>query len=146
MRATGVLYLDDGQTYDFEKGSFIWRRFDWTTQADGSHALRSIDESARRAAAATASSVSSVSSVSKGKNSFAESIADVRVERIVVLGLEKEPRSIRAGENGEPVQFSWSSGISAAGSKLSFTSSKASELVIKDPKVLIADDFVIEIK
>jgi mannosyl-oligosaccharide alpha-1,3-glucosidase len=137
-RATGVLYLDDGQTFDFEKGSFIWRRFTWTSKADGSHVLSSEDESARRSSDKT-----SILPASGSKNTFAQAIKDVRVERVVVLGLDKEPKSIKAG--GKSVDFSWSAGTSAAGSKLSLTAAKASELIIRDPKVLISEDFSVEI-
>ncbi|KDN46968.1 glycoside hydrolase family 31 protein [Tilletiaria anomala UBC 951] len=151
-RATGVLYLDDGQTYEHERGSFIWRRFSWRTDAaQGTHVLAATDESVRRGA----------SSAPHAANAFAQAIKDVRVERIVVLGLEKEPRSIRlvrgGGSNGDgdaaqrSIQWKWSRGATASsGKKLSSllgdSESKASELVIKDPGALITEDFVIELQ
>ncbi|EPQ26732.1 uncharacterized protein PFL1_05711 [Pseudozyma flocculosa PF-1] len=154
VRAQGSLYLDDGQTYDYEQGDFVWRRFRWSSDpAAGSHALESVDETQLKAQSADVVLADSKQVAPYSTtNQFAESIRDVRVERIVVLGLEKEPKTIRirGGRNdGHEVEWTWKAGVAASGkggSSFGFGtgSSAASELVIKDPSVLIRDNWTIE--
>jgi hypothetical protein len=73
-----------------------------------------------------------------GKGSFIEAIGTVRIEKIVVLGLEKSPKSIKVGE--ESIPFVWNSGVGASGSIMG---GKSSELIVKDPKVLLVQDWQI---
>lgn len=152
-RAEGILYLDDGQTFEYEKGAFVWRRFIFETRTDGSHALSSFDETARRGKAATGSSTGwsttsedSVALYDPTNNSWAQQISDVRVERVVVLGLDKAPKSVRVKGTEEELVWEWTSGTSAAGSKVAFggKAGRASELVIKDPRVKVTLDWEID--
>ena len=129
VRATGKLYLDDGDTYGYEAGDYIWKRFEWHTAANNRHSLYAVDE---------ASSSTQVSTTVRPRKdgSFVKAIADVRVERIVVLGLDKAPKTVKVG--AQSLDFTWSGGVSASGSLLGGTASK---LVVKDPKVLISQDW-----
>jgi alpha 1,3-glucosidase len=137
LRATGKLYLDDGDTYDYEGGDFIWRRFEWHTSSnDKSHSLSSKDETSLSQASSDTTQLSSA--VKSGKGSFIEAIGTVRIEKIVVLGLEKSPKSIKVGE--ESIPFVWNSGVGASGSIMG---GKSSELIVKDPKVLLVQDWQI---
>jgi alpha 1,3-glucosidase len=137
LRATGKLYLDDGDTYDYENGDSIWRNFEWHTTSNGkSHSLSSKDETSSHLSPNTSQLSTKVKEV--GKGAFVDAISDVRVEKIVVLGLEKSPKAVKVGS--ESLAFTWSSGVSASGSIMG---GKASELVVKDPKVLLVQDWEI---
>lgn len=137
LRAIGKLYLDDGDTYNYESGDFVWKRFEWHTESNRKkHSLRSTDESTHSSSDSTQVSAPVKS---RGNDNFVKSISDVRIERLVILGLEEAPKAIKVG--GESLQFTWTSGVSASGSLLG---GKASELVVKDPKVLVVQDWDIQ--
>ncbi|KAN0062719.1 glucosidase II [Thecaphora frezii] len=150
LRAQGSLYLDDGQTYDYEKGDFVWRRFRWLTDAEsGKHTLQSVDE-ARIKASSDDLIVADTKQITAyaADNGFAESIRDVRVEKLVVLGLDKEPKSIRIqgdGSEAHMVEWTWKAGAAASGkgSGFGFGTTTASELIVKNPAVLIRDDWTL---
>ncbi|MCO5592469.1 hypothetical protein L7F22_046471 [Adiantum nelumboides] len=137
VRAKGRLYLDDGQTYADEEGDYVWKEFEWredSSALDGSATIVSKDVEG------SSSAGTDVSASSRGsKDAFRKSITDVRVERVVVLGLDKAPRSIKTSEG--PVDFTWKKGSSAS----SKAGGKASVLVIKDPKVKIVEDWTIHL-
>ena len=61
----------------------------------------------------------------------------MRVEKVVVLGLEKKPSSVKVG--GENVEFEFVAGEAASSKK----EGTASVLIIKDPKVTIVSDWEI---
>jgi alpha 1,3-glucosidase len=141
LRATGKLYLDDGDTYAYESGDYLWRKFEWHTAANGkSHSLHSKDESSKppHGTSPPDTSRQDLSVKTKTTGVFVEAISGVRVEKIVVLGLDKPPKEIKVGSASIP--FTWTSGVSASGSLLG---GKSSELVVKDPKVLVVQDWEI---
>ncbi|CAO1625705.1 unnamed protein product [Parajaminaea phylloscopi] len=162
VRAEGVLYLDDGQTYHYRDGAFVWRRFTFESHPDGRHTIRSRDETALRASAArgqtdasTTTSISTVASPSyDASNEFAQAIKDVRVEKIVVLGLEgtasKRFAINVAGALAEgtaqasPLSSVYTDGEHASNQK-GKAGKNASRLVIKDPKALVTGDWSIDI-
>ncbi|KAJ7935332.1 glycoside hydrolase family 31 protein [Mycena leptocephala] len=135
--ARGELYLDDGVSYSHEKGQFVWREFSAATakktvrlttknlgvekkdQAVDGVALTSYDQS----------------------NAYAKTIADVRVEKIVVEGLAGKPTSVKV-EGGKELVWEYTSGIAAGGKG----EGVASVLTIKDPKVLVVKDWAVVIQ
>lgn len=148
VRAHGTLYLDDGQTYDYEDGHFVWRRFEWSSTSSTTHTLRSIDEAAHSLADPhLVLGDEKQLREYKSTNAFAQSISHVRVEKLVILGLDKEPKSIKIpGSKAEKLSWTWKSGL-AAGSKpssLHLGPTTASELIVKDPAVSIVEDWSIE--
>lgn len=151
LRAEGYLYLDDGQTYDFEKGDFIWRKFEFSDHDDrNGYVLRSSDEHSNRQTSRSSSSTDEkkeLVSYDSENNSFSKAISEVRVEKVVILGLEKSPQKVRVGGSkgsgeGEEVEFKWIDGTSSNGKK---KKGKSSELILKDPKVLVWKDWEIHL-
>jgi alpha 1,3-glucosidase len=69
------------------------------------------------------------------KNAYAQSIKNVGVERVRVLGLEKAPSSVTVG--GKAVQFEWEKGAPKA------KEARAHVLTIKNPGVKVIDDWEI---
>ncbi|CAG8768555.1 14417_t:CDS:1, partial [Dentiscutata heterogama] len=74
-KANGSLYLDDGETYDYEKGQFVHLQFTFSNRTLISKSLTLLKND---------------------KNLYAQSINSVRVERIIVLGLDLKPKSVFA--------------------------------------------------
>lgn len=135
--AKGELYLDDGETYANLEGEFIWREFTAsTTRKSKGIQIVSRDLGIIPGNKAVDAEISTYNP----SNSFSKSIRDVRVERVVVLGLSKQPKEIKL--NGEKVlEWTFEAGV-IAGSKKEGT---ASILTIKDPAVRIVEDWVIDI-
>lgn len=158
IRATGLFYLDDGQSYHYKDGAFVWRRFTFESHGDGRHKIRSQDETALRSAAGVVESTTAVASRATpsydANNEFAQAIQDVRIEKIVVLGLDassKHAFDITVEGNlseglaqGSALPYVFTPGQSA-NQKPAKTAKRASRLVIKDPKTLIKGDWSIEI-
>ncbi|PWN26815.1 alpha-glucosidase II precursor [Jaminaea rosea] len=165
--ATGVLYLDDGQTYHYKTGAYVWRRFDLERTKEGEYELRSRDEAALRQEAAGSSSAVSTTKGNTdashvppydASNEFATAIKDVRVEKVVILGLpgdEQVSFSIEASgdisggsKSAGAISSTFTPGVAAQPAKKKTkggAEGTASRLVIKDPKVLVRGDWTIKI-
>ncbi|BEI93691.1 uncharacterized protein CcaverHIS019_0601500 [Cutaneotrichosporon cavernicola] len=115
QNAEGQLYLDDGETFAWESGAFVHRGLEFK---DGK--LRSAPKVSYDAG-----------------NAYAQSISNVGVERVRVLGLNKEPKSVTVA--GEEVQFEWDKGAPSA------KEPRAAVLTIKNPGVKVVDDWEIVI-
>nr|BAV90144.1 alpha-glucosidase [Pholiota microspora] len=136
--ARGELYLDDGVTYDHLKGHFIWREF--VAEKSGKKGLRitSVDLGAAKPGEA----VDGVELATYNPaNEFAQSIADVRVEKVIVIGLTTKPTSVKVEGGGELV-WEYTPGVASSDKK----EGQASILSIKDPRVLIQKDWAIVIQ
>ncbi|CAK5281912.1 unnamed protein product [Mycena citricolor] len=135
--ARGELYLDDGVTYAHEAGQLLWREFGAETIkktvriSSKDLATRKIDVAVDGVSLATYDP----------SNAFVQSIKDVRVEKVVVLGVASKPASVRV-EGGGDLVWEYSAGVSASGKG----EGVASVLVIKDPKVLVSEDWSIVIQ
>ncbi|TFY58706.1 hypothetical protein EVG20_g8052 [Dentipellis fragilis] len=75
------------------------------------------------------------------RNAYASRISDVRVEKIVVLGLAGRPSKV-AVEGGRVLEWTYTPGVAATGKK----EGAASVLTIKDPRVAVAADWEIVIQ
>ncbi|KAJ6491629.1 glycoside hydrolase family 31 protein [Mycena vitilis] len=135
--ARGELYLDDGVSYTHQQGQFVWREFIAET-AKKTVRLTTKDLGAARPDEA-------VDGVALGQynagNAFAETIKDVRVEKIVVEGLSGKPSSVKV-EGGKELVWEYTPGVAANGKG----EDVASVLTIKDPKVLVVKDWAIVIQ
>ncbi|PIA14901.1 neutral alpha-glucosidase AB [Coemansia reversa NRRL 1564] len=113
--ATGRLYVDDGETYDYEDGAFIERELAFSNATLVS-----------RPSARTISSVA--------RTTFAKSMARVRIERIIITGLRSPTTMATVSEDGKERQIQLGySGYSADNT----------ECVIRDPAVHINSDWEI---
>lgn len=144
--AEGELYSDDGDSFSYEQGEFVWRGFEFvpTKNGGGGGKLRNFDLVKKRGTEAAGMRMSkevSSSSYSPSSNAWARKLKEegVRVERVVVLGLKGNgPKKVKVG--GREVEFEFVKGLEAGGRK---GGGKASELIVKDPKVLVAEDWEI---
>jgi alpha 1,3-glucosidase len=123
--ASGKLYLDDGVGYDYEKGEYILRQFEFA-----SGTLRSTAKS---------TPTSNELVTYDPRNNWAQAIGHVRVERIIILGLKSEPKSITAG--GNAVEYNWEKGLGSDSKK----GGNASRLTLKNPGVNVVEDWEIKL-
>ncbi len=136
--ARGELYLDDGETYDHQKGHFVWRAF--VAERTGRKGLRL--HSADLGSAHPAEAVDGAAlAVYDPSNAFAAGIAQVRVEKVVLVGLASKPSSVKV-EGGAELVWEYTHGVASNDKK----EGAASILTIKDPKVLIHKDWAIVIQ
>lgn len=137
--ARGELYLDDGVTYNHEKGQIVWREFIAEKPEKKAKTLRISSHDIAKQKPAEAVDGVALTSISP-TNDFAKSIESVRVEKIVVLGLNSKPKTV-AVEGGEALEFIYTAGVPAVGKK----EGTASVLVVKDPGVAVSKDWEITI-
>jgi alpha 1,3-glucosidase len=133
--AKGDLYLDDGETYNHQKGEYVWREFVAEKKTRNSLRISSRDLGSLKPTEA----VGDVSlTVYNPKNKYAKTLdeKDVRVEKILVLGLKSNPKSVKAEGTGEELTWEFMPAMTRA----------ASTLVIKDPRAKITDDWAVLIQ
>jgi alpha 1,3-glucosidase len=142
--SSGELYLDDGESHDHENGHLVWRKFTADKSASAKVKKPLLKITSRDMAAQNPDEVVdgvALRDAYKPNNAFAESIRDVRVERLLVVGLERKPKSVKV-EGGEELIWEWVDGVGASEKG----EGEASVLIVKDPKVLIVTDWVIVVE
>lgn len=140
--AKGELYLDDGEGFGYERGELVWRAFQASTTHTEEKKKREIREiviqSNDHAAAAP-----DVVPLYASTNAFAKGLeeADVRVERVVVVGVGAQPASVSvvagAEREGRARALEWTY---EAGD-----GDRAGVVVVKDPAVGITKDWAVVI-
>ncbi|KIM31479.1 glycoside hydrolase family 31 protein [Serendipita vermifera MAFF 305830] len=134
--ASGDLYLDDGDSYLYEAGELVWRRFNAAKSGKSTFKITSEDLVAiNNGQNVVDGAIVPVS----GPNAFKESVSAVRVEKIVVYGLKAKPSKITLANGGE-VEWDFVAGTSAKSGE-----GVASALTMRDPAVRITEDWSIEI-
>ncbi|CEQ39441.1 SPOSA6832_00983 [Sporobolomyces salmonicolor] len=131
--ASGSLYLDDGETFDNEKGEYVYRAFKLEPQEAGSKTLvlrsRAIDTLS-----------TALTTYNPTENAWAQKISDVVVREIIVLGLPTKPTCVKLAGTGAGLDFEWTGGASATSSRRS-NGKAASVLKIKDANSAIVRDW-----
>ncbi|KAG8815175.1 hypothetical protein FRC19_001216, partial [Serendipita sp. 401] len=136
--ATGELYLDDGDSYDYQKGELVWRKFAASKHGKSGLKITSEDYAALKEGKEVADGVEVVPFGQPGQ--FKESIGEVRVEKIIVLGLKSKPTKVSIG--GVEIEWQFAPGVAA---KSGAEGGVASVLTIRDPAVKIVEDWSIEV-
>lgn len=130
--ASGSLYLDDGESYAYEKGEFVTRNFNLKEVKGKTLVLNS------RSAHVSMDSASA--SYDPSGNEWATKIADVVVREIIILGLESEPSCIKLAGSSVGLDFEWVEGVAATASRRK-SGKGASKLIIKDAGASIIQDW-----
>ncbi|SJL06283.1 uncharacterized protein ARMOST_09619 [Armillaria ostoyae] len=118
--AKGDLYLDDGEGLTYLTGDYVWRVF--VAEKNGKKGVKLASKN-----------------LSPAGGEYAKSIKDVRVEKVAILGLANQPKEVKVVGRDEPL--AWTYKTVAAGDK----GKAVGVLVIKDPAVLIIQDWEIVI-
>jgi len=135
-QASGDLYLDDGDSYKYETGELVWRRFSAAKSGKSTLKISSDDLVAIYGGQDV---VDGAIVPVGGTNAFKDSISNVRVEKLVVYGLKSKPSKV-ALENGGDVEWEFTAGATAKGGE-----GIASVLTIRDPMVKVVEDWSIEV-
>ena len=150
-KAKGELYLDEGDGYMHEKGEVVWREFEASPVGDAkknagkSLRLRSKDL-VRANLDKTVDNVDLSLALYTPQNAFAQSMQRVKIERIVVLGLDTKPSSVKTSD-GRSLEWEFEEGVGAADKKgKGKKEGNASVLVVKNPGVSVVDDWDIVIE
>ncbi|KAJ9118822.1 hypothetical protein QFC24_006021 [Naganishia onofrii] len=130
--AEGELYLDDGESFDYQKGEYVWRGF---------KAVSTTGETTVTSFSKVEEHSNNISTVSVNDNAWASKIGDVRVEKVVVLGMQKPPS--RVWVDGEPGDLYWDFEYGKASNGKS--EGQASKLTIKNPDIRIIREWTIRI-
>lgn len=112
--ATGEIYVDDGETFDYKTGAYIHRSF---TFADG--VLGSKD----------------IGTKGKATDKYLKTMKSVIIERVIIVGAPKEwaaKTSVKSGKDEARFEYHAADG------------GKAAWAVVKAPKVKIGEDWKIE--
>ncbi len=137
--ATGTLYVDDGDSYNYRKGEYIWRRFSLKRTGSAS-TLTSVSEERLNHVHEMEVFPRTQDVVLYDNSVWSAGIKHVRIDRIVILGLEKQPKKVTY--KGEALEWEWFDGEGHGSVK---EGGVANKIVIKDPKALISEDWKIEI-
>ncbi|GAA6001422.1 hypothetical protein JCM10207_006659 [Rhodosporidiobolus poonsookiae] len=133
--ASGSLYLDDGDSFDNQRGDFVYRKFDLAPQSAGSKTLV-LRNRAHQDPRATAD----LAAYDPAGNAWASKIADVVVREIVVLGLPSKPTCVKLVGSSVGLEFDWKDGVGATASRRS-SGKAASVLTIKDTDSAVIRDW-----
>lgn len=135
LTASGELYSDDGDSFAYQQGDLVWRGFKFSPE--GSSKAFTLTSRDLVQARPEQVGVSQLDLARTKEDGWAAKIGHVRVERIVVLGLKNAPKKVLVGEQGEEAEFEWTAGVGADSKR----EGRASELVVKNPAVLITRDW-----
>lgn len=128
--ASGKLYLDDGEGYEYQSGAYILRQFDFS-----GHTLKSSSKPSQPVIQTQQSR--EVEKYDPTGNAWARAVAHVKMERIVITGLKTEPKSVRVGKLD--LEYTYEKGVGSDSKK----GGMASRLVIKNPGVGVVEDWEI---
>ncbi|WFD34956.1 glucan 1,3-alpha-glucosidase [Malassezia cuniculi] len=127
--AHGTLYTDDGQTYAHEDGAFIARQFEL---AEDGKSLRLTSRALSLGGVASASSYASKHTA--------------RVERVIIYGLDKEPKKVVVHDGqAREVKFSYTPSQKRRATSDDSSELVSASLVIHNPSTRISADWDIEI-
>lgn len=136
VKAQGTIYMDDGESYDYEAGAFVWRNFTLTSDTSGGFKLTSEDLAAPGA-----------SSGKKAKE-YLKKMQDVLVEKVLIVGAPAKWQgleSVGVSVSGEGSSSSSSAARQEAGFEYSpARGGKAAWAVVKRPGVSVASGWKIE--
>lgn len=139
--AKGEVYLDDGEGYGYEKGEIVWRGFEAsTTTRDAKKGEKALKIWSKDLAFTQGVPLYDPA------NAFAQSIADVRVERLVVLGVGRKPASVELEGSRKMLEWEYEEGVGRESGKEDGEGKKTGVLVIKDPAVGVTSDWAIVVK
>jgi mannosyl-oligosaccharide alpha-1,3-glucosidase len=141
--ASGQLYLDDGDTFAYERGEFVWRGFEVSPAHSGGLQLRSFDRFSRDELPARLAK--HLTKYDAASNRWAKKIADVRVENVVIRGLPGKPSCVRLNAQSLGLEFEWRDGVSSttAARKRGGPAKKASELIVRGVAAQVVTDWTL---
>ncbi|KAI4237603.1 MAG: hypothetical protein L6R40_005894 [Gallowayella cf. fulva] len=88
-RATGELYIDDGESFEYQKGAFIHRRFRFSSAPHAASSSASKQDGGDKETHLSLVSEDLNGAPTKQTVAFVKSMKDVKVEKIIIVGVPK---------------------------------------------------------
>ncbi|GAA93397.1 glycoside hydrolase family 31 protein [Mixia osmundae IAM 14324] len=145
--ASGQLYLDDGDTFAYQRGEFIWRHFELAPSKPGSSNLRLSSGNAATERGLAKDLQETIGQYDPSGNRWAKNISDVPIEQIIVLGMASKPSCVRVAGQSNGLAFDWADGVAAtAGRRRGGLGKTATKLIIHNAAVPVTSDWSIDIE
>ncbi|CAH7671577.1 glycosyl hydrolases family 31-domain-containing protein [Phakopsora pachyrhizi] len=143
--ASGTLYLDDGESFNHDKGEFLYKSFSFKKDHGQSFTLSS-SEAVSHALKNTNAALNSALKVHKSENGYTKKIAGVAIQKIIVLGLPKKPECVKVAGESEGLPFGFISGVShdVDSAKKTGAGKSASRLEIKNANLKVVSDWSVQ--
>ncbi|KNZ43807.1 hypothetical protein VP01_984g6 [Puccinia sorghi] len=145
-QSTGTLYLDDGESFDHERGQFLYKRYSIKQEGSDSFTLSSSDAVAQ-ALKSTHQALRSSLAQYQSENSWIKKISMVNIEKIIILGLPGRPTCVKIGGRSGGLHYEYSAGLASSVKSVKMTGlgKRASVLEIPNAAVQVVDDWSIQI-
>ncbi|PLW22299.1 hypothetical protein PCASD_15310 [Puccinia coronata f. sp. avenae] len=146
-QATGTLYLDDGESFNHERGQFLYKRFSIKKESSGSFTLSSSD-AVSQALKSTPSALRSSLAQYQPQNDWIKKISPVKIEKIIILGLPGRPTCVKAGGRSEGLHYQYAAGLASSvkSAKMTGLGKRASVLEIQNAAVAVVDDWSLHVE
>jgi alpha 1,3-glucosidase len=141
--AKGCVYVDDGKSFEFQKGAFTWKEFEMKMmEGEGG-------EGGKPYVLTSRDKVLCSPSEEGARKVFEQEIASVQIEKIIILGLASSPKGVFVkNEDGSEVELKWiwEDGKAAGGSAESLPGCKASVLTLHEAGLFVAKNWSVVIE
>jgi alpha 1,3-glucosidase len=126
-KASGDIYIDDGKSFDFKSGKYAYRRINYEQVNEDNHEINSIR-----------AEYNDLNSTQENTTNGGNFEAENKIERIVLMGIEKKPASITL----------FTSSNDKVGTSLEFDVdlTTINTIIIKRPGCHIANDWRVSIQ
>ncbi|OAV96772.1 hypothetical protein PTTG_12077, partial [Puccinia triticina 1-1 BBBD Race 1] len=144
--ATGTLYLDDGESFNHERGQFLYKRFSIKKENSGSFTLSSSDAVAQTLKS-THEALRSTLAQYQPDNDWIKKISSVDIDKVIILGLPARPTCVKVSGRKDGLPYEYSTGLASTvtSAKMTGLGKRASVLEIKNAAAKVVDDWSIEV-
>ncbi|MBW0472288.1 hypothetical protein O181_012003 [Austropuccinia psidii MF-1] len=145
--SVGTLYMDDGESFNHERGQFIYRSFSIKPIDSRSFSISSLDAVGQTLKSSHEGLRTTLSQYDP-KNPWAKKMKSVTVDKIIVLGLPERPTCVQVVGQSSGLHYTFKAGLASkvAFPKLTGLGKQASILEIKNADLKVVDDWTINIK
>ncbi|KAG0145571.1 hypothetical protein CROQUDRAFT_93686 [Cronartium quercuum f. sp. fusiforme G11] len=145
--ARGTIYLDDGESFDHERGEFVYRSFEFKSIDSKTFKLSSTDAINQALKVAHPDLSSSLKAYKPG-NEWSKKVSDIFVRKVIVLGVPTKPTCVKVVGATEGLEFDYQPGLaaSAVSFKTSGLGKRSSVLTIANAGVSVSEDWALTIE
>ncbi|POV94665.1 hypothetical protein PSTT_16731 [Puccinia striiformis] len=145
-QSTGTLYLDDGESFNHERGQFLYKRFSIKKESSGGFVLSS-SEAVAPSLKSTHEALRSTLAQYQPDNNWIKKIGSVKIEKVIILGLPGQPTCVKVSGRSDGLAHKYVAGLASSVklAKMTGLGKRASVLEIKNAAVKVVDDWSIQI-
>lgn len=145
-KSVGTVYLDDGESFNHERGQFLYKRFSFDHDSSGGFSLSSSD-AVPQTLTSTHDSLRSILAQYKPQNDWTKKISSVTIDKVIILGLPKQPACVKVAGRDKGLSHNYNTGAAFNLKSVEKTGlgKKASVLVITGAGVKVVEDWSIHV-